>query len=353
MIKKQLILIICIAFLFAPNLWAAQVAIVQTDTRQEAWAKETLNNTDLQTNIDAKISDTVYGIGWNGDTSIGASKNAIYDKIESIVAGTTDINDIGDATAAGAVDFVTYLQQWDVGSGNWQVGDGGSNYVQFSTSGMTFGGTYTLSANIVSDYITFTPSATTPATTDGLLRNVTGLTGLGDTFGFYDGAGAQYFVNYEVSGLTAGDLLIYNATDDEWDHVTVSGDMTINESGVAALAQSAIVVNTLGNFTTPITTNPYTLTAANSYNASLFYGATGEVDLPAMVDGMAIAIYNTGAFTITIDPNGSEVIVREGTAQTGGVSMTLSSGAGNYVCLVSNGTQWVTFGFIGTLAAGS
>lgn len=32
----------------------AQVAIVQGDTRQEAWAKETLNNADLQTNIDLK-----------------------------------------------------------------------------------------------------------------------------------------------------------------------------------------------------------------------------------------------------------------------------------------------------------
>lgn len=30
------------------------------------------------------ISDTVYGSGWNGDTTNGASKNALYDKIETL-----------------------------------------------------------------------------------------------------------------------------------------------------------------------------------------------------------------------------------------------------------------------------
>lgn len=32
----------------------------------------------------ASISDTVYGVGWDGDTTNGASKNAIYDKIEAL-----------------------------------------------------------------------------------------------------------------------------------------------------------------------------------------------------------------------------------------------------------------------------
>jgi hypothetical protein len=34
------------------------------------------------------ISDTVYGAGWNGDTTTAPSKNAVYDKIESIAGGT-------------------------------------------------------------------------------------------------------------------------------------------------------------------------------------------------------------------------------------------------------------------------
>jgi hypothetical protein len=35
----------------------------------------------------ASVSDTVYGAGWNGDTTTAPSKNAVYDKIETIAAG--------------------------------------------------------------------------------------------------------------------------------------------------------------------------------------------------------------------------------------------------------------------------
>jgi hypothetical protein len=35
----------------------------------------------------ASISDDAYSGTWNGDTTIGASKNAIFDKIESVIAG--------------------------------------------------------------------------------------------------------------------------------------------------------------------------------------------------------------------------------------------------------------------------
>jgi len=113
-------------------------------------------------------------------------------------------------------------------------------------------------------------------------------------------------------------------------------------------------INNISSFGTPTTDNPYSLSAANAYNSSLWYGATGEIDLPAAVAGMSIIIYNTGAFTITIDPNSTDVIVRDGTAQSGGVSITLSSGAGNYVTLICDvANHWVTLGYKGTLAQGS
>lgn len=87
----------------------------------------------------------------------------------------------------------------------------------------------------------------------------------------------------------------------------------------------------------------------------VWYGATGTINLPAVASysGAGLLIYNTGSFTITIDPNGSEVVVRDGTVQTGGVSFTLSSGAGNYVCLICDGNRWITLGFKGVLAQGS
>jgi hypothetical protein len=49
--------------------------------------KETRGNivAPVITYADGKVSDTVYGVGWNGATTIAPSKNAVYDKIESVV----------------------------------------------------------------------------------------------------------------------------------------------------------------------------------------------------------------------------------------------------------------------------
>lgn len=109
-----------------------------------------------------------------------------------------------------------------------------------------------------------------------------------------------------------------------------------------------------GSHTSPSTTNPLSPTWSGPLH-TVWYGATGTINLPAAAgySGRGICVYNTGAFTVTIDSNGSEVIVRDGTVQTGGVSMTLSSGAGNFVFILSDGVRWVTRGFKGTLAAGS
>ena len=112
-------------------------------------------------------------------------------------------------------------------------------------------------------------------------------------------------------------------------------------------------IETIGTWSSPTTTNPYSPTAAAIRSAVLYYGATGTINLPDASDGDCILIYNTGAFTITINPNDAEYIVREGTAQAVGISITLSSGAGNYVALVSDGTYWTTVGVNGTLAQGS
>jgi hypothetical protein len=43
------------------------------------------------------VSDTAYGVGWNGVTTIAPSKNAVYDKIESL---STNV-DGGSASSVG------------------------------------------------------------------------------------------------------------------------------------------------------------------------------------------------------------------------------------------------------------
>lgn len=109
-----------------------------------------------------------------------------------------------------------------------------------------------------------------------------------------------------------------------------------------------------GTVASPITTNPYSLTAANAYGFVLHYNASsGVINLPAGAAGMNGIIYLTSTNGVTIDPNGSEVVVRDGATQTGGVSFTLTGAAGNYVALEYNGSCWVTLGYKGTLAQGS
>lgn len=49
----------------------------------------------------ASVSDTAYGVSWNGVTDVAPSKNAVYDKIETISAasGITEELAIAYATA--------------------------------------------------------------------------------------------------------------------------------------------------------------------------------------------------------------------------------------------------------------
>lgn len=134
------------------------------------------------------------------------------------------------------------------------------------------------------------------------------------------------------------------------DNQTVKVALQSLETAVETKANNA--VTQIGTFAAPITTNPYTL--ANSYNAVIWYGATGQINLPTAVAGMNYIIYNTGAFTITINPQNADVVVRDGTPQSAGVSFTLSSGAGNYVTITSDAAgHLVTLGYKGTLVQGS
>lgn len=60
-------------------------------------------NTTSNTYADGKVSDAAYGVGWNGDTTVAPSKNAVYDKINSM--GNGDVVGPASATASGVALF--------------------------------------------------------------------------------------------------------------------------------------------------------------------------------------------------------------------------------------------------------
>jgi hypothetical protein len=66
----------------------------------------------VKTALDAKVSDAVYGAGWDGVTTTAPSKNAVYDKIESIIAsvpGAYTDEQAQDAIGAMVDTSLTYV----------------------------------------------------------------------------------------------------------------------------------------------------------------------------------------------------------------------------------------------------
>ena len=99
--------------------------------------KTIVNNGTLTDNADGtgslsggSVSDTVYGAGWNGDTTTAPSKNAVYDKIETLsdaatafggdVTGTIGATVVGDDSHAHTT---TTISGVDISSDTNLAGD--------------------------------------------------------------------------------------------------------------------------------------------------------------------------------------------------------------------------------------
>jgi hypothetical protein len=189
------------------------------------------------------------------------------------------------------------------------------------------------------------------------IGNVDATTTSTDTFTILDAVNQSHGLSFIVaSDLVANKTFTYTGAFNFG--MTLTGDTSVTFPTSGTLATLADISGAggadglSGTHASPITTNPFSPTwTAGEYD--LFYGVSGTINLPvaASYTGKRLLVYNTGAFTITIDPSGSEVLVRDGTVQLAGQPMTLSSGAGNYVELLCDGARWITLAFKGTLAS--
>lgn len=212
------------------------------DTEAELKGYYNLEDSDINTLIAAYISDTAYGSGWNGDTG-AASKNAIYDKIESLTlsGGATAWNDIGDPDEASEIDTGAYITELNVD--DFRIGDGGSNYVKFSDTGMTFAGTYTLTMDL-----NLEDQATSPDST-GMLVYDNDVAGLDNgSLAWMDNDGnVRYPLDYATLPSTDGQIVIYNATTDKWVPLVLSGDATMLQTGAVSVSDLTIASQVAGD----------------------------------------------------------------------------------------------------------
>lgn len=235
----------------------------------------------------------------------------------------------------------------------WQYD--GSAYNLYGASPVTSGtGSYVLSTNGVLTTATATTSFS-PTSNDGATL---GTTSLQWSDLFLAEGGVINWDNGDATLTQAGNVVTLAGA-------VLAADIGTSTATTASAATNSTVVATtayadrvgiaglVGTYASPDTTGgAVTLTQAVT---EVWTNTTTTYTIPAVASssGKAIIFYVVGTNAITIDPNASEIIVRDGTAQTGGVTMTLTGTAGNYVAMVCDGTRWVTLGFKGTLAAGS
>jgi hypothetical protein len=86
------------------------------------------------------------------------------------------------------------------------------------------------------------------------------------------------------------------------------------------------------------------LTAAQCYGSLIYVTGACTITLPAIVDGMHLKVITRGAVAVSVDPDGTEIMVLDNTALSGGNKITNASTNGDWAELTyddQNSGQWI------------
>lgn len=292
---------------------------------------------------DADIVTLNFGSGFDLAESPDTKISVSLDASEVFTGG--DLSWSGNTPSVGANSIALGTDT----TGNYvaTIADSGATEITVTGSGAESAAvTLAIAASIARD-------AEVAAAYQPLDTDLTAIAGLDDPnadrfLGWDDSEGAYKYFSAGTGLTFSGTSVSVNLGDTiESSEITDGTIVNADISGSAAISASKVadVGNTkFGSRAGPITTNPYAPTWTTQ-DAILYYGATGEVDLPAAASytNKSLVIWSTGTFTITVDPNGSELIIASGASLGAGTADTISGTAGLSVLYVSDGTSWIKY----------
>lgn len=201
-------------------------------------ADVTTRLTTLDSTVSGKVSDTAYASSWNGVTTVAPSKNAVYDKFESLQQGVA-----GDGTA---VTTTATTIAWDVDSTVLRTtgAQSISGAKTFADSTVKLSGATSGTTTLIAAAVAGTTTATLPGVTDTLV-------GL---------AATQTLTNKTLTSPTIGG----GAT------VGVARTLTGADYTSDLYQSAAVTFNSGATFVATILTAANTITSSVAGNASTF-----------------------------------------------------------------------------------
>ena len=158
-----------------------------------------------------------------------------------------------------------------------------------------------------------------------------------------------------IAAVATGSVLVSNGvtTIPVWDATpdlgTPSALVLTNATGSLALGTGTIsggvVIETTG-------ATPYTMGAATGQWIMADEAGAAQIDMPALASGSSFCVYSTTAQVISLNPSGGENIFLAGATIGAGDELDSPGALGDFVCLLSNGTNWYVLGLSGVWVDG-